>query len=261
MNSSFPEAPIVLITRDRSLKLEDFSYLWKTDDADWMAQREADWLTFVKPVFKDYPKTDRKLLEQYFKYGKKEKYYPATDWFFLTPYDSKASLLKFMNSSPLDAREHGQIIQFYPLKDFFRFSHCPWYRQHMELFIDAYYSGGYIILREQRKNISPSPTSWCNSFVRDSIDSVNEGITWRRFYHCVDYFVSILPFAYRLKRRGQIKLNELMQLVDNKLASGGLEGELLTFVQSLKAREQAIWQAWDIGDQKIAAGMEAPREG
>ena len=52
-----------------------------------------------------------------------------------------------------------------------------------------------------------------------------------------------------------------MQLVDVKLEQGELEAELLTFVQALKASEQDIWQAWDIGEQKIAAGIQAPREG
>ena len=61
MSSHFPEAPMVVNKPDRSMTLEDFSYLWKTDDTDWMAQREADWLTFVKPVFKDYPKAEQKL--------------------------------------------------------------------------------------------------------------------------------------------------------------------------------------------------------
>jgi hypothetical protein len=261
MSTNFPEAPIVLNQPDRGVKLEDFSYLWKTEDTDWLHQREADWLTFVKPVFKDHPKEDQKLLEEYFKYGKKDKFYPVTGWFFLTPYDSKESLRKLMNSSLLGASCRGDIIQYYPLKSFFRFSHCPWYRQHMELFISAYYTGGYTIVKEQRVNISPPPTWWCMLYVADSIDAVNEGVSWRPFYNCVDYFVSILPFAYGLTQRVRIRLNELMQLVDDKLDQGGLEGELLSFVQALKAREHDIWQAWDIGEKKIAAGMKAPGEG
>lgn len=51
-----------------------------------------------------------------------------------------------------------------------------------------------------------------------------------------------------------------MQLVNDQLEMGELEGELLFFVQTLKAHEKEIWQAWDIGDQKIAAGIQAPRE-
>jgi hypothetical protein len=261
MSINFPEAPIVLNKPDRSVKLEDFAYLWKVDDPDWVAQREADWLAFVKPIFPDYPKADLKLLEQYFKLGKKDEYYPVTDWFFLTPYDSKESLLKLMNSSLLGTRCRLDIIQYYLLRSFFRFSSCPWYRHHMEVFIAAYYSGGYTILREQRKNISPPPTVWCKRFVMYSIEALNDSVSWRPFYSCVDYFVSILPFAYLLSGRDEIRLNELIQLVDDKLENNELEGELLAFVQALKANELAIWEAWDIGEKKIAAGMKAPREG
>jgi len=260
MSSVFPEAPAIINAPDRNVNLGDLSYLWKLDDSVWVARREADWLAFVKPVFKDHPKEDQKLLEQYFKYGKKDHFYPVKGWFFLTPYDSKESLLTLMNSSLLGTNDRLNIINDY-LIGFCRFSNCPWYRQHMEVFIATYFSGTYTILREKRKNISPPPTWWCIHVVRYAIEAINDQISWRPFYNCVNYFVSILPFAYHLNYRSDIRLGELMQLVDVKLAQGELEGELLAFVQALKARAQDIWQAWDIGEQKIAAGIQAPREG
>lgn len=149
--STFPEAPVFVNTPDRNIKLEDLAFLWKLDDPDWVSQREADWFEYVKPVFKDYPKTEQKLLEQYFIYGKKDKYYPVSDWFFLTLYNTKESLLKLMNSFLLTTNDRIKIIKFYLLRDFFRFSDCPWYRQHMEIFIETYFAGSYTILEEQKK--------------------------------------------------------------------------------------------------------------
>jgi hypothetical protein len=260
MNNSFSDAPVVLNQPDRSVKLDDLAYLWKLDDPSWIAQREVDWLECVKPVFKDYPKKEQKLLEGYFKFGKRDKYYPVTDWFFLTPYESKKDLLKVMNSALLDADGRKEIYNYYLLEGFFRFSNCPWYRQHMKKFSDAYFFDKYTLVKEQRTNISPSPSSWSKYFVGDSIEAINDQVSWRPFYGCVNYFVSILPFAVRLHDRAGMKLDELMQLVDKQLNQGELEGELLVFVQALKAREQEIWQAWDIGEQKIAAGLEVIRE-
>jgi hypothetical protein len=260
MNNSFPEAPVVMNKPDRSVKLDDLAYFWKLDDQVWVTQREADWRKYVKPIFKDYPKKEQKLLEEYFKYGKKDKYYPATGWFFLTPYEKEEDLSKLMNSFLLDARGRKDIYNYYLLGGFFRFSNCPWYRKHMEIFSDVYFSDKYTLVKEQRINISPSPSSWSKYFVGDSIEAVNDQISWRPFYSCVDYFVSILPFAVRMHDRVGMKLDELMQLVDKQLNQGELEGELLVFVQALKTQEQEIWQAWDIGEQKIAAGLEVIRE-
>lgn len=260
MNNSFPEAPVVLNKPDRSVKLDDLAYFWKLDDQKWVAQREADWLECVKPIFKDYPKSEQKLVEQYFKFGRKNKYYPVTDWFFLTPYESKEDLLKLMNSSLLDTRGRKDINYYYVLEGFFKFLSCRWYRQHMQIFSDAYFPGEYTVVQEQGENISPPPSAWSKDFVEDSIEAINDQVSWRPFYDCVNYFVSILPFAVRLHDRVNVELEKLMQLVNDKLIEGNLEGELLAFVQALKAQEKEIWQAWDIGEQKIAAGLEVIRE-
>lgn len=260
MNNSFPEAPVIMNKRDRGIKLADLAYFWKLDDQKWAVQREADWLEYVKPVFKDYPKSEQKILEKYFKQGIKNEYYPAGDWLFLTPYGSKDDLLKLMNSSLLGGSEKQQAIALYVFRDFFRFKKCPWYRQHMEIFSEVYFSGEYTLIKEQRDHVSPPPSSWSEYFVEASIKAINDQSTWLPFYDCVNYFVSILPFAVRLHARVNIELEELMQLVNDTLIEGKLEGELLAFVQALKAQEKEIWQAWDIGEQKIAAGLEVIRE-
>ena len=260
MNKSFPEAPTVVNTPDNSVTLASLSYLWQVDNADWVAQREADWLAYVKSIFKDHPKAEIKLLEHYFKLGRMNEYYPESAWFFLTPYDSIETLQKIMNSSLLGPHERGNTISWY-LTRFKRFSHCPWYQRYLTIFIEAYLSNGYVIVSEKRETISPPPTYWCRNFVNKSIVAINEHQRWSPFYLCIDYFISTLPFAIELDFRAKMCLVELMHLVDEKLIQSDCEGELLTFLQTLKACEQEIWQAWDIGEQKIAAGIKAPREG
>ena len=100
----------------------------------------------------------------------------------------------------------------------------------MELFITAYYTGGYTILKERRQNISPPPTWWCRSFVRNSTDAVNEGISWRPFYDCVDYFVSILPFAYLLDVRNEIKLGDsYIRLADSYYVTSNYQNAINTY--------------------------------
>lgn len=259
MSTNFLEAPTAVNTPDMSITLADLSYLWQVDDAEWLTQRKADWLTYMKPVFKDYPKSEQKLLQQYFIFGIKKEYYPEGDWFFLTPYGSVKVFIKIINSSLLGPHERGNMINWF-LSRFKCFEHCPWYKHYMMMYIEVYLSDGFTVITEKDHKLSPSPTSWCFEFVSDSITAINENESWSPFYFCVDYFVSILPFAFRAKRRPDIELTQLMQLVDEKLEQGDLTGDLLNFVTALKAREQDIFAAWDIGEQKIAAGMKAPRE-
>jgi len=260
MNTNFPEAPTAVNTPDMSITLADLSYLWRVDDAEWLAQRKADWLTYIKPVFKDYPKSEQKLLQQYFTLGIKNEYYPEADWFFLTPYDSVEDFIKIMNSSLLGPHERRNVLSGFITK-FKQFEHCPWYKHYMMMYIEAYLQNGYIILAEKRKTISPMPTFWAFQFVRESLISIETNIKWNPFYFCVDFFISILPYAFNEGRRENIELKQLMGLVNIKLEGCDLTGELLSFVQVLKAHEDEIWQAWNIGEQKIAAGIEAPREG
>lgn len=260
MITEFPEAPVTNNQPDRSLKLENFAYLWRLDDTVWVAQRELDWNDYVKPVFKDHPKDEQKLLEDYFKRGKKNRYYPSLDWFFLTPYESKEDLLKLMNSSLVSGNEKRNLIEYYLLKDLYRFSECPWYRRHMTMFIDSYYSDTYTVIKEQEDIMSPGPTFWCKLVVNEVIDAINKKEEWIPLYQCVDYFVSILPFAFRPKARGRIKLHQLMDLVNQKLEERDLEGEILGFVKELKDKEQHIFEAWLVGEKKIKAGIKAPSE-
>jgi hypothetical protein len=130
----------------------------------------------------------------------------------------------------------------------------------MMMYIEVYLSDVFTVVTEKDQKLSPSPTSWCFDFVRESITAINKSGSWSPFYFCVDYFVSILPFAFRATKRPRIKLMELMKLVDEQLEQDDLNVNLLNFLTTLKNREKDIWQAWDIGEQKIAAGIKAPRE-
>lgn len=256
----FPEAPVIERKRDQILTLESFSYLWKVDDPEWVAQREADWDEFLKPVFKDYPKDEKKVLKNYFMYGEMKRYYPVLCWFFLTPYESLEDLKKLFNSGVVDFSDIKKLNNYYLTYDLYRFSSCPWYRDHMEIYKEAFFSSEYCIIKEGRRTISPMPTWWSEIFVRNSIEAITNQDAWRPVYLCVDYFVSILPFALISEDRPRIELKKLMDLVDQTLLAGLAQGELLDFLEKLKIREQDIWDAWELGEQKIAAGLEVTRE-
>ena len=104
----------------------------------------------------------------------------------------------------------------------------------------------------------PSPPGlWCESFInsltiREHLSPQNE---WIPLYDCVNYFISALPFALHEGHRKDIKrkLPTLFDLVAESLEKNLLRGRALTFAREIKDREAEILQAWEIGEQKIAA--------
>lgn len=257
---NYPEAPRkenIPTPGTKEQALADLAYLWTCDDSEWMKQREADWQKLVAIAFDDYPKPEKRELERYFKYGKKSAYMPIEDLFFLTPYNSEESLLQFFNSRLLSDNDRASIYGNY-IFDADRFSHCGFYRQHTSLFIDVILGDTFVEVIEKTsphhsKRISPPPALWCTRFVRFATEAISAQVVWKPLYQCLNYFISILPYALDERDRKRIKLPELLRVVSESLAEGKLTGELLVFAQALKDREQDILQAWDIGEQKIAA--------
>jgi len=250
--------------------LANIAYLWQTDDVAWMEQRTNDWAVLARTGFDDYPKSSKKVLERYFKYGEKTTkmsaggifgeqtvYMPVGDFFLLTPFDSPESLMQLFNSRLLDYNDRRDITSSYLFGDKC-FEHCHWFEHHTMLIINTILGDSYYKVVEQTSThhidvISQEPTYWCKDFVYASIKSINENVEWRPFYHCIDYFISALTFALYDHHRKGIKLPELLLLFNQRLTAGDLSGRLLTFAEALKAKEQEITEVWDIGEQTIAA--------
>jgi hypothetical protein len=240
--------------------LADLAHLWQLDNPAWVEQRQSDWLLLKKNIYTDTPKVELKVLEQYFKYGKTEEYISVNVSLMLTPYTNEVQLLQFFNSRLLGREDRESITSSLLLYLLSKYNICHWYESHMKLVVSALLGNTYRIIKEEGgrnrfENISPSPAYWCNDFVRKALKGVLTDTEWLPVYDCLDYFISILPYAIKEKFRKQMKLVELLATTNEALAEGQLHGRALIFAQALKAREQDILAAWDIGEQKIAAGM------
>lgn len=257
---SYPEPPLkvnIPTPGTEEQALADLAYLWKCDDPDWVTQRESDWLRLIETAFDDYPKVEKNALERYFKYGEKSVYIPVGDFFFLTPYDSKESLLQLFNSSLLNSDDRSLMLSVASLGST-QFENCHWYELHTSLVIETILGPSYREVSDRFSVgdavvISPSPTLWCSNFVSLAIESLLAQSEWKPFYCCVNYFVTALPYALKEKYRKIIKLPKLLQLAADSLVESALTGRLLMFAQELKDREQEIMQAWEVGEQELAA--------
>lgn len=251
-----PRKVNILLPGTKEEALSDLAYLWKCDDPEWMAQREADWVMLERTSYGDYPKAEKRTIEEYFKYGRLKERLPGWSLVFLTPYNSTKSLVRFFNSKLLDAHDRRLVLSGYAF-GFDQFESCYWYKSHLNLIVEEFL-GGYCEIVESAGNnhvdvISPSPSKWCRLFVSKSIESLQEERCWMPFYSCVNYFVTALPYAEDNKQRKQIVLDKLFCVLEEKLASTQLSGQLLCFAQELQGCEEMVREAWRVGEQNIAA--------
>ena len=268
-DSSFSDPPEIIFTPDgtpgpkaQETALAGLAYLWRLDNPEWVSQRELDWRCLAENVYADTPKIERKVHEEYFKFGKNEGYISSRTRSFLTPYTSVEQLRQLFHSRLLDSQGREQTL----FDDIYLFTNREifhWYESHMRLVIAGLLGDHYQVIKEQiavnrTKVISPPPTIFCQTFVRIAIKGLAAEKEWLPFYECIGYFVSALPFALDADDRKRIKLSELLTLVDNSLSSDSLDGRAAIFAKELKVREQEILQAWDIGEQKLAAMKQEP---
>lgn len=262
-DSCLPDAPVITNTpngrpgpKAKEIALAELAHLWKLDNPVWVAQRERDWQFLSENIYAEIPKGERKLKELYFKFGKMDAYISERAFFFLTPYETVEQVQQLFNSQLLDSGGRQFVltgyIYLYPQNE-----PTHWYESHMRLVINSLLGDQYRIIKEQvsakhTKIISPDPTFWSWMFVLKVIKAISAHKEWIPFYECINYFVSILPFAIK-EDRENIQLTKLLTLVGEKLAAGQLNGRALTFAQELKTREQEILLAWDTGEQKLTA--------
>lgn len=142
---------------------------------------------------------------------------------------------------------------------------CDWYQEHMLIAREFLLGDQYKIVKEKDSAgdycvISPTPSYWVVGFVGRSINDIKRNVSCSQNYHCLKYFISI--FKYVIKDREKIwrYLEKLFVLAEKKLDSEELSGAAKAFAQEITENKALILEAWEIGEQKIAAGLEGGRE-
>lgn len=245
--------------------LEEFAYLWKTEDADWMAQRKVEWRQLAKDVYGGCPAMEKKIYAEYFVKGTNLRgenpllpdrlaYIPPVTRFFLTPFDSSKSMRLFFDEPLNSARDKSQIMSKYAwalsdeVRDF------PWFATCLHYFSQEIIGSEYKLLSvgdDQAGSgsiYSPNPTTWCSSYHHRAKDSLSgRGEFERACIELLDYFVSALKFVNKEEKVSMSakKLVSLIDAADKALSSGSLEGDKLELAQLLKKREDEMRSNWE----------------
>lgn len=206
--------------------------------------------------FSDTPKKERKIYENYFKYGEKEGVLGGLTTVILTPYINSSEFKHLLTSRLLDSSFRAQVYSQY-IYIMTSYEVCDWYEGHMKIAVDMLLGYQYKTIKENtsirhEKILSPSPSSW----VRNFSNSIMEGLRndkWVPSYACVDYFITILPHALKEKFRKKVKLDVLYELIDAGLQADRFSNETKLFAEEMNAKKTEILEAWEIGERKIEA--------
>ncbi|WP_299948697.1 hypothetical protein [uncultured Microbulbifer sp.] len=243
------------IKETRKEALARLTLLWKTENPEWLSQRQGEWRELSRTAFDDYPKDEKKIIEQYFVHGDLKGVVNASTTLTLAPYIDHVSLLSVFNSALLDANDRRALSTNF-LFGGDKYSQLPWFQSHMNLFAENILGKEYRIILERTsvrrvKEISPEATYWCRYFCSSSNLAIQEKRGWQPFYQCIPYFLSSLPYALKESDRKRIKLERLWNSIDECEGKENVPHELNKFIVDLKANKADIMQAWEMGEQRL----------
>jgi hypothetical protein len=244
--------------------LESIQHLWKLDDPEWVEKRDQDWKLIQENVFSDTPKKERKIYESYFKYGRKEEFFGGVTTIILTPYENVEKFELIYRSQLLDAGDRNSVFSrcIYIYEEY---KELDWYEAHAKIMMDSLLKDTYVIVEEvtsprHKQNLSPEPSSWVSNFVFKTFKAIRSNVEWIPAYECINYFISILPYADYEKFRKKMKFHDLLEVIDEGVENGSFTGRAKLFAEDMSSKKNKILEAWEIGEQKIAAGLEVIRE-
>jgi len=229
-------------------RLSPFKSLWKVNCSEWIKQRESDWEILKKNGFSNYSESDLGNCESYFLRGDYDKYIPESTLFLMTPVQSASDAKSFFYSDFFGVAEREKIMLGYLFFAPNEGAGLTWLRQHMQYFIDGVLGSEYKVLKgfngTSESVFSPSPTGWCGKYSYFAIEVLSKRATYHSVIDCVDYFVSALAYADKQKYRKRIKLNEILNVVDDVLAKDTASEIAKEFAQNLKEKEEQIKANW-----------------
>jgi len=237
--------------------LEGIKHLWKLDDPEWVEKREQDWLLIRDSDFEDTPKKERKLYENYFKYGQKEGFLGGVTTVILTPYENVEEFDLVYRSQLLGSVDRNDVFTLC-IYIYRKYESLDWYKSHVKIMMSTLLKSSYEIVQEQTnrthiKDLSPEPSFWSGIYINRTSKALKTNDDWNPVYECLDYFISILAFVLEDRDRIFNKLQKLLDQVSKGLDSDSLSGEAKLFAEDVSRRKPEILEAWEIGERKIEA--------
>lgn len=97
--------------------MNEIGYLWKLDDPAWVAKRNSDWELIKASEFPNTPKKERKVYEQYFKFGIRNEYFDGLNTMMLTPYTNASEFNQVLTSRLIGNHDRWSIYSEYIYND------------------------------------------------------------------------------------------------------------------------------------------------
>lgn len=246
--------------REKALK-----HLWKTDDPEWVEQRENEWRMLVEDNICDgYTAKKIKALQALYVHAEEppsgQRLSPDTTLrFFMTPFttvEEAQEVYALVTTHPTD--KHGILTSFMGLACRYG-QRMPWLRERILLFIEGVRGKEYKLMEmpygKGTEVISPEPTSFCVGYPLQTIKYFTRGAAYDSAVDDIPYLISALPHAddanmrrQMFKRRGgemklEIMFDEASRVLDEKDEGRPLAKQL---ANDLLEQRDEIFRLWKL---------------
>jgi len=204
------------INLERLKALKSFSFLWKTENEDWLLQRKSDWRTLQNSVFTGHELEDIKRYMTYFLYGTRDAYIHASIIYLLTPLDNKNQADDFFFSDVLTDADRYQIVTGgYGVDiDLVDSESLPFVRKYIKSFVE-WRRGGGVGSVSLKNEVCYRPDDFVQGYLSYSFNLYLKRQKYSPSLDLLDYFLKSFPLLQDKKIIESIKSRDrVAELID-----------------------------------------------
>ena len=138
-----------MVSVSKKQALQQFHYLWRLDNKDWVKERKEQWKYLAENNFLESSAKSLKKNSLYFVKGEIDEYIGESIQFLFTPYDSSECARSVFYSELFTPYDCSLIFSRF-INSASKFGKdLPWLRQHIIWFIDGVMGKKYEVIEEK----------------------------------------------------------------------------------------------------------------
>jgi hypothetical protein len=253
--------------KEKPSRFQAIKYLWKTDDPDWLEQRENEWRMLVEDGYcADLSVKETKQWQDFYISGGepadgKDAFTDSISGFFMMPFTTVDEVQAAYN---IDRHPHSRqrILCGYMSYACQWGQRMPWLRERIKLFIDGVFGQEYKVIeakdsRGDSQVISPDPTSFSTYFPIQVMKYFKRGQAYDDAVDRIPYLLSVLPHAVNPelrkqmwhRRKKRMELDMMFEEAERVLADEAEQRPLAKqLAKDLLELKDEIWTLWKLNE-------------
>ena len=250
-----------MVSISKKQALQQFHYLWRLDNKDWVKERKEQWRYLAENNFLESSAKNLKKNAQYFVKGEIDEYIGESIQFLFTPYDSQECARDVFYSELFTPYDRSRIFSEF-INDASKYGKgLPWLRQHIVWFADGVMGKNYEVIKEQDgvdyRVLSVDPAFFCKMYCVKAVMVLEGGLEYHGVVDCLEYFTSALSSAVDVSFRKRISINKFISTAETVAESDSVSPLVLAYAKRIVASKKEILEGWNVNshlDQEESLG-------